>query len=105
MVPITIVQQLELKGWRQGFARAFAASFAEAFKERLAEDRAECREEGRTEGQASLFLMLLEERFGPIPADVVERVRTAGTAELTVWSKSLLYARDLHGVFGSCADR
>ena len=59
---------------------------------------------GREEGQADLILMQLEERFGPVPADVVERVRTAGTAQLEAWSKSLLYARDLHGVFGSCAD-
>ena len=61
------------------------------------------RMEGRAEGQANLILMLLEERFGPIPADVVDRVRSADTAELTVWSKSLLCARDLEGVFGSSA--
>ena len=60
-------------------------------------------EQGRAEGQATLILMLLEQRFGPIPADVVDRVRSADTAELTAWSKSLLCARDLEGVFGSSA--
>ena len=72
--------------------------------QRLAsQGRMEGLEQGRAEGQANLILMQLEQRFGPIPADVVDRVRSADTAELTVWSKSLLCARDLEGVFGSSA--
>ena len=68
--------------------------------QRLASER---RREGLGQGRANLILMPLEEGFGPVPADVVERVRSADTAELTAWSKSLLHARDLDGVFGSFA--
>lgn len=37
--------------------------------------------QGRSEGQANLILMLLEERFGLLPADAVERDRSADIAE------------------------
>ena len=63
----------------------------------------EGRREDLEQGRANLILMLLEEGFGPISADIVERGRSADTAELTAWSKSLLHARDLGGVFGSFA--
>ena len=59
--------------------------------------------QGRLEGQANLILMLLEERFGLLPAEAVERDRSADIAESTAWSKSFLHARDLDGVFGSSA--
>ena len=89
MALMTIAQRLASEGRREGLEQGLEQGL----------------ERGRAEGQATLILMLLEQRFGPIPADVVDRVRSADTAELTVWSKSLLCARDLEGVFGSSAAR
>ena len=53
----------------------------------------------RTEGRAEMLLELLGERFGHIPQEVVERVRSAGLGDLKLWSKSLLHARRLEAVF------
>ena len=60
-------------------------------------------EEGRQEGRGEILLDQLAERFGRVPGDVAERVRSAGVDELKVWSRAVLRAPDLAGVFKSAA--
>ena len=52
-------------------------------------------EEGRKKGGADILLNQLATRFGPLPADVTERVKHADLAELTAWSTRVLTAATL----------
>ncbi|MCU0866003.1 MAG: Rpn family recombination-promoting nuclease/putative transposase [Planctomycetes bacterium] len=52
--------------------------------------RTEGRQEGRNEGQARALLRLLERRFGPLPAAVIERVTNGSAAELDRWTDRCL---------------
>ena len=56
--------------------------------------------EGRAEGRAEIVLAQLENRFGPIPTHVMERVRSADPSTLLAWSAALLRARRLEDIFG-----
>jgi len=62
--------------------------------------RAEGRAEGETEGQAKLLIGLLSTKFGSLPAAVSERIHTADSAQLLVWSQRLLSAATLDEIFG-----
>ena len=59
------------------------------------------RAEGRAEGRAAMLLKLLETRFGVLPADVTERVRTASVEQLDLWAVTVLTATSLEGVFAT----
>jgi hypothetical protein len=59
----------------------------------------EIREEGRQEGEARLVLRQLRFKFGPLEADLEERVRTADTELLLEWGERVLTARSLQDVF------
>ena len=81
---------------------------ARTMAERLLEEgrqqgRQEVRQEGRQEVRREVLLDLLAERFGRVPGDVAERVRSAGVDELKIWSRAVLRAPDLAAVFKSAA--
>ena len=73
---------------------------ARTMAERL---REEGRQQGRQEVRREVLLDQLAERFGRVPGDVAERVRSAGMDELKVWSRAVLRAPDLAGIFKSAA--
>ena len=56
-------------------------------------------QKGRQEGLAELLLLQLTSRFGPQGDALSERVRTASSAQLEQWAKSILDARTLDEVF------
>ena len=61
------------------------------------------REEGRREameGQRGLFLMLLEQRFGPLPDRVSQRVSQASASEINAWARAALTASSLDEIAG-----
>jgi len=68
---------------------------AEGFTKGLAEGEAK----GETSGKAAMLLRLLARRFGPLPAEIETRVRSADGSRLDVWSERILDARDLSDVF------
>ena len=55
--------------------------------------------EGRKEGESALLQRLLSRKFGPIPADVLARLRGASSGELETWGLNLLDADTLDDVF------
>jgi hypothetical protein len=59
------------------------------------------RAEGRAEGGAAILLKLLTERFGALPADVEERVRTASVEQLDLWAVAVLKAKTLEEIFAT----
>ncbi|MFN7924543.1 MAG: hypothetical protein U0Q16_30860 [Bryobacteraceae bacterium] len=77
---------------------------AEGLAEARAEVRAQAREEGRKEGSAetrsALMCSLLEEKFGPLPGWVRDRVCQASGEQVNMWVRKVLKVRSLEGVFG-----
>ncbi len=69
--------------------------------ERLAIQRGqqEGRAEGRVEGQAELLARLLTKRFGPLSAEIQDRLNQATTDQLERWGERLLDADALDDVF------
>jgi predicted transposase YdaD len=69
------------------------------------EGREEGRREGRAEGRAHTLLEQLAARFGPVPAEVKERILAAKEATLTRWSLRVLTAPTLEAVLDSKAKK
>ena len=57
------------------------------------------RKEGREEGMLVILQRLLTQRFGPLDADLQQRLQTASPAQLETWAERVLEARDLEEVF------
>ncbi|MFC4123912.1 hypothetical protein [Nocardia rhizosphaerae] len=53
------------------------------------------RTEGRAEGQVEVLMQLMAEKFGPLPARVVDAMRGANQDQLSVWTGRLLSAKTL----------
>jgi hypothetical protein len=64
-----------------------------------AEGRAEGEAKGKAEGEAKILLKQLTVRFGPLPAEVIERIRSAAPAELELLAERVLSAASLENLF------
>jgi len=67
-------------------------------EEGLKEGREEGREEGRREGQINLLLKQLELKFGPMSAELRNRIHAADSETLSMWSERILTAHTLDEV-------
>jgi hypothetical protein len=56
-------------------------------------------EKGISKGEALLLQRLLSRRFGPLPSDLVARIRAATTEQLEGWGDRILDATSLEEVF------
>lgn len=56
-------------------------------------------EKGLQKGQGELLRSLLVHRFGPLPAQMVEHIMQADSAQLQAWSLRVLDAHSLEAVF------
>jgi predicted transposase/invertase (TIGR01784 family) len=63
------------------------------------EGRKEGHKEGHKEGQRENLLMLLNQRFGPLPESVLGHIRRAELAQLQRWFERGITARSLDAVF------
>lgn len=63
------------------------------------EGRQQGHQEGQARGKAESLLRLLQRRFGPLPADLTERVTAAGNDELDRWTDRVLDVRTLAELF------
>ena len=75
----------------------FQSDFAKRY---IGLGRDEGRAEGQAEGRAALQQRLLMRRFGPLPAEAVERVSIATIDELDVIGERLLSAQSLEEALG-----
>jgi predicted transposase YdaD len=81
---MTTADRLRRKGRKEGLTKGIAKGIAA----------------GETRGQATVILRQLQERFGPLPADAVARVRSASAAELGRYAVLVLTADSLAEFFG-----
>ena len=63
--------------------------------------REQVTKEVREEAQRDMLLDLLTQRFGSLPADIVERVQQADTLEIKHWASRILDAASLEDMFGA----
>ena len=61
---------------------------------------AEGEAKGRTEGRVEALLLLAEQRFGPLPTTLRERIQSADAASIEGWLGRLLDATSLETLFG-----
>ena len=61
--------------------------------------RAEGHAEGEARGRAAMLLRLVRRRWGNVPPDTEDRIRTADSAQLEIWMDHVLDARTLADVF------
>jgi predicted transposase YdaD len=84
--------------------RGREAGRREGREEGREEGRQEGREQGREEGlrlgRASALLELLQAKFGEVPPEVVDRVRSAGEGELGRWLAQVLRAERIEDALG-----
>ena len=75
----------------------------EGKREGKREGKLEGKREGKLEGKRETFLSLLAARFGPLPEDVRQKVRSADEESLDGWMPRVLTARSLEGVLSTGA--
>ena len=77
---------------------------SDLFKRLIHQGRTEGLTEGRAgglaDGERRLLERLLTRRFGPLPADVLTRIRAAPEEQLLQWSDEVLSAPSLEAIFG-----
>jgi predicted transposase YdaD len=66
-----------------------------------AEGEARGRAEGEIRGEAKAFILLAEQRFGPLPQALRARVERADAAAIETWLAHLLAATSLETLFGT----
>ncbi|MBF0614776.1 MAG: DUF4351 domain-containing protein, partial [Magnetococcales bacterium] len=59
------------------------------------------RQEGRQEEAASMLLKLMRRKFGQMPDQVLEQVRSANLEQIEVWSDNFVFANSVDEVFAS----
>ncbi|WP_036569053.1 DUF4351 domain-containing protein [Nocardia sp. BMG51109] len=68
--------------------------------ERLeARGREEGRAQGRTEGRAAVLIEQMTDRFGTLPGDTIQRIRSASLDQLRAWNKRVLRAQTIEEIF------
>ncbi len=68
-------------------------------KQQRAEGRMEGLSQGLSQGRLESLLLLMVKRFGPLPADIQQKLELATDAELKQWTENILDARQLSDVF------
>jgi hypothetical protein len=69
------------------------------YKRGLGEGLEKGLERGRKQANKALLSRLIEERFGPIPAAIDQRLRRASSEQLETWAVDLLKAKSLKQLF------
>jgi hypothetical protein len=80
---------------REGLAAGIAKGIAEGMAKGMAKGMAE----GKAEGQGRVLLRLLEQRFGPVPGEVCDRVFHASPDDVDRWVDRVLSAPTLDALF------
>ncbi len=80
---MTLAERLEARGREEG----------------LAQGRAEGLAQGRAEGWAAVLIEEMTDRFGTLPDDTIQRIRSASLDQLRAWTKRVLRAQTIEEIF------
>ena len=86
---------------KDGYDQGYGDGRDQGYDQGYDQGRDKGRDQGHVEGRQSMLCMLLEERFGPLPAAIEQRVRAAGPDELDAWSRAVLRATSLDDIFAA----
>lgn len=84
---------------RLAIERGLQKGMAEGLEKGMQKGMEKGREEGRAQGTASILLRLLNRRFGPLSADVTQRLSQSTPEQLEIWAERVLDARTIDEVF------
>jgi hypothetical protein len=99
-LPLELALRRELAELEEQTKMSYVTSWERfAREEGLALGIEQGRQEGRHEGEAHALLRLLEAKFGPPPADLSERVRSAPVEQIDAWLTRVLTADRIEQVF------
>jgi flagellar biosynthesis/type III secretory pathway protein FliH len=91
-----------VQGWyREAEAKGIAIGEARGKTEGIAIGEARGEAKGKTEGKADFLLKMLELKFGPLEAEIRERVYKLDNAALEKCAERLLQAESLWEVLGN----
>ncbi len=68
-------------------------------KQQRAEGRMEGLSQGLSQGRLEFLSLQMVKRFGPLPADILQKLDLASDAELKQWTENILDARQISDVF------
>ena len=77
------------------FLKALGPQTQEAFMTGADILREEGRKEGEAKGEAKIILRLLRAKFGEVPSEAEERLRSASVEQLDTWAERLLTAESV----------
>jgi len=80
---MTIAEQLREQGVQQGIRQGIQEGI----------------QQGRQEGEVAMFMLLIQQRFGKIPANYMETITKADPKTLLSWGTKLLNAKTLEEIF------
>ncbi len=81
--------------------KGMAKGMEQGLEKGLAQGIAKGKTEGKTEGMAESLLLLLEEKFGPLPEELRGQVRLASAEQLRLWMSRVFTAAALEELFAA----
>jgi hypothetical protein len=102
-VPLeTLKRTMALHAGRAGEEAAMTAAekIAEEARKAAMAAAEEVRRQALAQGKAEIVLKLLSLRFGPLPVEAIERIRSASIAELDTLAERVLSAKSLEDALG-----
>ena len=87
------------EGRREGLAKGLQEGLQEGLEKGLQEGLQAGRQEGRQEGLQLVLQKLLTKRFGPLSAEVMERIDSGSSEQINRWVDRVLDAASLEEVF------
>jgi flagellar biosynthesis/type III secretory pathway protein FliH len=95
------IASAEEKGMEQGLAQGLEKGLKKGLEKGLEKGLAQGLEKGLAQGMAESLLLLLEERFGPMPEELRTQVRAASPQQLRQWMSKVFTAASLEELFAA----
>jgi hypothetical protein len=96
---MTAADKLIQEGYEKGVSAGLEKGMSAGLEKGMSAGLEKGRVEGRFLGQQLLLVRLLEQRFGPLPAEDAARIGAASSEELERWALRVLDAESLEAVF------
>ncbi|NGZ06700.1 MAG: DUF4351 domain-containing protein [Magnetococcales bacterium] len=95
------ITSVERIGHKRGMEEGMLAGMQLGKEEGMQIGEQRGRQEGRQEEAASMLLKLMRRKFGQMPDQVLEQVRSANLEQIEVWSDNFVFANSVDEVFAS----
>lgn len=94
-----LTERLLEQGMQQGLQQGMQQGLQQGMQKGMQQGLQQGEQQGRQQGELVVLSRLLVRRFGPLTAEVEQRLQQAGTDELERWAENILDAPTLEDVF------